>query len=123
MGLSPAQAISVLTAFIASSRVGFALNLTIFENLAVFDFRHNELGDIGAEMIGSMALFDQLENVREIRLDNNNITDEGFKALVTIFAAIRDEKCPNLQILSIGKNPVSPIIKAELDPLPDFIQC
>ena len=99
------------------------LNLTIFENLSVFDFRHNELGDLGAELIGSMALFDQLENITELRLDNNMITDEGFKALVTIFSAIRDDKCPNLQILSIGQNKISPQIKATLDPLPYFIQC
>ena len=99
------------------------LNLTIFENLSVFDFRHNELGDLGAELIGSMALFDQLENITELRLDNNMITDEGFKALVTIFSAIRDDKCPNLRILSIGQNKISPQIKAALDPLPDFIQC
>ena len=82
------------------------MNLTIFENLSYFDFRNNELGDKGAELICNMALMDQLENAIEIRLDNNLITDEGFKAIVTVFSAIRDEKTPRLKLISVARNRV-----------------
>lgn len=93
----------------------------IVDQLQVLDLRDNELGDDGADTIMRMIMANYfLGDISELLLQNNGISDIGFRKLVKVLQSMQEAKFPTLQRLALEQNDITAACKRELYPLPDY---
>ena len=94
-----------------------------FANLSCLDLRDNEIGDLGLEVFMKMLAAGDVGGLQEVMLHRNKITDLGFTMFMKLVPRIHDAYFPKISRISLDGNKISPAIKKQFKPYPNFISC
>jgi Leucine Rich repeat len=94
-----------------------------FANLTSIDLRDNELGDVGLDLLMKMLAAGEVGGLNEIMLHRNGITDLGFTMFMKLIPRIKNTFFPNIVRISLDGNKITPAVKKQFKPYPNFISC
>lgn len=98
-----------------------ALEKGALSNVTMLDLRDNELNVEGAYALASLFFSGIAVTLRDVRIQRNNLGNEGFSHIVNVMRSIHDVKCPQLICLQIGENNATVNLVAEYAPYPSYI--
>jgi hypothetical protein len=93
----------------------------MFKHLRLLDLRNNEMGDSCADAVTRLIIQGHLRSIHDVRLQGNKIHDLGFLKVVKVLTSVHEALCPDLRVISLEGNIVSPAARKQVAPLPGYV--